>query len=139
MHSNFRMTISSALNITFIALLFSLYFFVASVQQKMVQTTATLTYSRYAFAATSLGELVFFGGGSNDFNLFNLVDICNVTSGSWTTATLSTSRVWLAATSLVNLVFFLEVSVEYIIIKWISTTYQMEIGAVQLSVKRDIC
>jgi len=106
MHSNFRMTISSALSITFVALLFSLYFFVASVQQKMVQTTATLTYSRYAFAATSLGELVFFGGGSNDFNLFNLVDICNVTSGSWTTATLSTSRVWLAATSLVNLVFF---------------------------------
>jgi hypothetical protein len=72
-------------------------------------TTTTLSQARSHLAATSLGELVFFGGGYVG-NLATYtsaqVDICNVTSGIWTTATLSISRSSLAAASSGNLVLF---------------------------------
>jgi len=72
-------------------------------------TTATLSVARGGLAATSSGELVFFGGGYNgglQYMPSNQVDICNVTSGIWTTATLSVPRAELAATSSGYLVFF---------------------------------
>jgi predicted Ser/Thr protein kinase len=75
-------------------------------QQAFVRTTATLSQARAGLAATSSGELVFFGGGENITGLSDRVDIYNVTSGSWTTATLSVPRAGLAATSSGNLVFF---------------------------------
>jgi hypothetical protein len=77
-------------------------------QSGITQTTATLSEARYWLAATSAGDLVFFGGGYNatPFTPSNRVDICNVTSGSWTTATLSVPRGVLAAASSGNLVFF---------------------------------
>jgi hypothetical protein len=77
-------------------------------QVNINQTTAALSEARTALAATSSGELVFFGGGYNTTNgtSSDRVDICNVTSGIWTTATLSVPRFDLAATSSCNLVFF---------------------------------
>jgi len=76
------------------------------VQSGITQKTATLSEARYDLAATSLNELVFFGGGYNSTGASDRVDICNVTTGSWTTATLSIPRVKLGATSSGNLVFF---------------------------------
>jgi hypothetical protein len=71
------------------------------------QTAATLSQARSHLAATSSGELVFFGGGrSSTGQASDRVDIYNVTSGSWTTSTLSIAREQLAATSSQNLVFF---------------------------------
>jgi predicted Ser/Thr protein kinase len=76
-------------------------------QGSVTHKTAALSEGRYYLAATSSGELVFFGGGYNTTNTpSNRVDVCNVTSGSWTTATLSVPRGNLAATSSGNLVFF---------------------------------
>jgi len=75
-------------------------------QQNFTHTTATLSQNRSNLAATSSGELVFFGGGWNITAVVDQVDIYNVTSGSWTTATLSVPRAELTATSSGNLVFF---------------------------------
>jgi uncharacterized membrane protein len=72
----------------------------------ITQTIATLSEGRYQLAATSSGELIFFGGGLNATGASERVDICNVTSGSWTTATLSIPRFYLAAASSYSLVFF---------------------------------
>jgi hypothetical protein len=63
--------------------------------------TATLSQFRCCLAATSVGNLVLFGGdistGSPD-----VVDVFDVTSNTWTTATLSEARHYLAATSVDN-------------------------------------
>jgi hypothetical protein len=75
-------------------------------QPNVIQTTATLSQARNAFAATSLGALVFFGGGQNATGPSDQVDICNVTSRNWTTTTLSVPRWDLAAASSESLVFF---------------------------------
>jgi len=81
--------------------------FVAIVGQSgITQSTATLSEARWKLAATSSGDLVFFGGGNKTTGPSAQVDICNVTSGSWTTATLSVPRFLLAATSADKLVFF---------------------------------
>jgi hypothetical protein len=82
--------------------------FVTETQQQgnIIHTTTTLSQAREALAATSSGELVFFGGGYSSVGLSDQVDIYNVTSGSWTTTTLSIPRSWLAATSVGNLVLF---------------------------------
>jgi len=81
--------------------------FIAIVAQSgITQTTATLSQARWHLAATSSGDLVFFGGGYKGTGASDLVDICNATSGSWTTATLSIPRYGLAATSAGSLVFF---------------------------------
>jgi hypothetical protein len=80
----------------------------AQQQVNIVQTTAVLSQQRCLLAATSSGELAFFGGGyyTVPFTGSAQVDICNVTSGSWTTATLSVGRGDLAAASSGNLVIF---------------------------------
>jgi len=75
-------------------------------QANITRSITTLSEARYLLAATSSGELVFFGGGYNATGPSDRVDICNVTSGSWTTATLSVPCSRLAATSSGNLVFF---------------------------------
>jgi serine/threonine protein kinase len=75
-------------------------------QAIITQNTATLSEARFFLAATSSGELIFFGGGFNGTRVSDRVDIYNVKSGIWTTATLSVSRQNLAATSSGNLVFF---------------------------------
>ncbi len=56
----------------------------------------------------TVGDLVFFAGGSSDFNLIPSaqVDIYNSSSETWTTATLSQPRDSLAATSVGDLVLF---------------------------------
>jgi predicted Ser/Thr protein kinase len=69
-------------------------------------TVATLSQARSWLVATSSGDLVFFGGGLNATGPSDQVDICNVTSGSWTTATLSIPRLELAAASSGNLILF---------------------------------
>jgi len=75
-------------------------------QPNITQMTATLSQGRGHLAATSLGELIFFGGGYNATATSAQVDIYNSTSGNWTTATLSVAHGDLAATSLGDLVFF---------------------------------
>jgi hypothetical protein len=73
----------------------------------LVHKTARLSEARNALAATSSGDLVFFGGGLNATETESArVDIYNVTSGSWRRATLSVARRYLAAASAGNLVFF---------------------------------
>jgi N-acetylneuraminic acid mutarotase len=72
--------------------------------------TATLSQSRCCLAATSVGNLVLFGGGCKQGNVpscylnefSKVVDVFNVTSNTWTTATLSQARAYLAATSVDN-------------------------------------
>jgi hypothetical protein len=74
--------------------------------------TATLSQARAGFAATSVGNLVLFGGGVNgsiicfDSLCFGstskVVDIYNVTSDTWATATLSQARYFHAATSVAS-------------------------------------
>jgi len=61
-------------------------------------STAKLSQERRWFAATSVRNLVLFGGGS----LSDVVDIYDVTNNTWTTATLSQDRQNLAATSVAN-------------------------------------
>jgi predicted Ser/Thr protein kinase len=65
-------------------------------------STATLSQARCFLAATSVGNVVLFGGGSNGNVFFNVVDIYDVSSDMWTTATLSQAREGLAATSVAN-------------------------------------
>jgi hypothetical protein len=68
-------------------------------------STATLSQPCYALAATSVGNLVLFGGGYTPYPS-KVVDVFDVTSNTWTTATLSVGRHNLATTSLKDLVFF---------------------------------
>jgi len=88
---------------------FFVFSFVISTQHQqvnIVHETATLSLARGWLAATSSGELVFFGGGQNATGVSDRVDIYNVTNGQWTTATLSVPRGSLVATSAGSLVFF---------------------------------
>jgi hypothetical protein len=57
---------------------------------------------RFALAATSIGNLVLFGGGLSFNGYSNLIDMYNVSSNTWTTATLSQARFYLASTSVAN-------------------------------------
>jgi hypothetical protein len=69
-------------------------------QGNVIYITTTLSQIRRNLAATSSGELVFFGGGENATGKpSDRVDIYNVTSGNWTATTLSIPRYHLAATS----------------------------------------
>jgi hypothetical protein len=65
-------------------------------------STATLSQSRCCLAATSVGNLVLFGGGFNSKGPSNVVDVFDVTSNTWTNTTLSQALVWVAATSVDN-------------------------------------
>jgi hypothetical protein len=66
-------------------------------------STATLSQPRCCFAATSVGNLVLFGGGYSLTNVpSNVGDVFDVSSNTWTTATLSQRRYGLAATSVDN-------------------------------------
>jgi preprotein translocase subunit YajC/predicted Ser/Thr protein kinase len=72
----------------------------SAAQQQIVQTTATLSVARADLVATSSGDVTFFGGGAVSLTTSTgQVDLCNVTSGSWTAATLSFPRQDLAAAS----------------------------------------
>jgi hypothetical protein len=105
-------------------------------QENITHITTTLSQARYQLASTSSGEFVFFAGGENSTGTSNRVDIYNVTSGSWTTSTLSIPRFELAATSSQNLVFgggLVKVGLHKIMVKWIFTTYRMEVGVLQIS------
>jgi hypothetical protein len=46
-------------------------------------TNATLSQARDALAATSVGEIVAFGGGWDCSTLYSVVDMFNVTSNIW--------------------------------------------------------
>jgi predicted Ser/Thr protein kinase len=82
-------------------------FFLPLLVNNYNQTTATLSEARFYLAATSSGELVFFGGGQNGtLTVSDRVDIYNVTSGSWTAASFSIPRGYLTAAASGNLVFF---------------------------------
>jgi predicted Ser/Thr protein kinase len=66
--------------------------------------TATLSQARATLAATSVGNLILFGGGydPNGSKESKVVDIYNVTNNTWTNATLSQARYTLAATSVAS-------------------------------------
>jgi hypothetical protein len=69
--------------------------------------TTTLSQARSALAATSLGNLAFFGGGqTNGKQSSNVVDIFNSTSQTWSNSTLIQARYWLASTLSTNKIFF---------------------------------
>jgi hypothetical protein len=55
-----------------------------------------------SLAATSVGNLVLFGGGLISTGFSNVVDVFNWFTNTWTTATLSETRAELAATSAGN-------------------------------------
>jgi hypothetical protein len=57
---------------------------------------------RYVLAATSVGNLVLFGGGYNSNDPSKVVDVFDMTNNTWTTTTLSEARSYLAATSVDN-------------------------------------
>ncbi len=69
-------------------------------------TNASLHQARSSFAATSVGNLALFAGGSTDSENSNVVDIFNASSNTWTVAFLSEARASLAATSVGNLALF---------------------------------
>ena len=51
-----------------------------------------LSMARYDFAGGAIGNKVFFAGGLDVPNLFNLVDIYDIATHSWSTASLSEAR-----------------------------------------------
>jgi hypothetical protein len=55
-------------------------------------STATLSQSRCCLAATSVGNLVLFGGGYSSIGSSNVIDVFDVTSNTWTNTTLSRPR-----------------------------------------------
>jgi hypothetical protein len=70
-------------------------------------STAQLSVRRRHIAATSVGNLAIFAGGTavgSDY--LNVVDLYNIASGTWSTAQLSVARWGLAATSVGNLAIF---------------------------------
>jgi hypothetical protein len=64
--------------------------------------TATLSQVRYGLAATSVRNLVLFGGGYYPYWPSDVVDIYDVSRNTWTNTTLSEAREYLAATSVAN-------------------------------------
>ena len=70
-------------------------------------STATLSQSRAGFnLATSAGNDVFFAGGLAANGASNVVDIYNISSGSWSTADLTQARYALGAASAGNFALF---------------------------------
>jgi len=74
--------------------------------EELVHTTATLSEARRDLAATSVGNLALFAGGSGWSGYSDVVDVFNADTGSWSTATLSQARSCLAATTVGNLALF---------------------------------
>jgi hypothetical protein len=68
--------------------------------------TTTLSQARGYFAATSLRNLAFFGGGQIGSRTFNVVDIFNSTSQTWSISTLSQARSRLSVASIGEIVAF---------------------------------
>jgi hypothetical protein len=77
--------------------------------------TARLSMPRYSLAATSVGDVALFAGGAKTVGPtwprpreqeVSVVDIYNVTDGSWTTANLSIPRRNLTATSVGDVALF---------------------------------
>jgi hypothetical protein len=96
-------------------------------------TTATLKEARSQLAATSSGELVFFAAGLSDTGPSDQVDILNVSSGIWTTTNLKLV-IGLQPHPHEVLSSLVEVTMEqYLQIELIFTTFQVEVGALQLS------
>jgi len=76
-------------------------------QLGIIPSTATLSQNRSEIVSVSLKDLIFFAGGVMENGVASdQVDICNVTSGSWTTATLSIARYGIGAASSGNFAFF---------------------------------
>jgi hypothetical protein len=69
-------------------------------------SNTTLSQARYLLAASSIGEIVAFGGGWDGPTYYSVVDMFNVTSNTWFTVNLSQSRYWLVSTSSTNKIFF---------------------------------
>jgi hypothetical protein len=133
-------------DVVFILLLLSISCVETHQQQQgnLIHTTARLSQARDWLAATSSGELVFFGGGENATGKVSArVDILNVSSGK--KKRMFQVEIGQQPLSL-NLVLFLqphpheilsflvEVGMEQQIqIELIFTTFQVEVGALQLS------
>jgi hypothetical protein len=76
-------------------------------QLGIIQSTATLSQNRSEPVSVSLKDLIFFAGGvMANGTASDRIDICNVTSGSWTTANLSIARYGIGAASSGNFAFF---------------------------------
>lgn len=74
-------------------------------------TSAHLSQARTNVAAAVIGDAVLFGGGVysdsvGTSHLCSVVDVYNISSGTWSTTTLSEARYSLAATSLGNMALF---------------------------------
>ena len=69
-------------------------------------TTASLSQGRSNIAATSVGNLAIFAGGSRRFGYSDVVDFYNADSEAWTTGSLSIARTDAAAASVGDLAFF---------------------------------
>jgi len=86
------------------------YFATVDIYNSMSRTwsTASLSEAWGYLAATTVGDLALFGGGSDtgDIAKISLVDIYNATSGIWSTASLSQAQGALSATSLQELAIF---------------------------------
>jgi hypothetical protein len=65
-------------------------------------STAQLSVARSYLAATSVGNIAIFAGGSSS----DAVDLFDITTGLWSTAQLSVARVFLASTSLGKVAIF---------------------------------
>ena len=75
-------------------------------------TTASLSQSRACLAAAAGANTVFFGGGYSASDVSSVVDVWDLSTGTWSTASpsspssLSLGRAWISATSAGGKVFF---------------------------------
>jgi hypothetical protein len=69
-------------------------------------STSTLSQARIYFSATSIGEIVAFGGGWNGLTYSSVVDMYNVTSNTWFNTNLSQACSYTAASSSTNKILF---------------------------------
>jgi hypothetical protein len=69
-------------------------------------TNAHLSLARTGLAATSVGDLAFFGGGDTAAGFTDVVDIYNADTGQWSVSHLSQPRALLASTSTQNFAIF---------------------------------
>ena len=73
---------------------------------ELIHTTATLSEARSELAATSVGNLALFAGGSGVSGYSDTVDIYHADTGAWSTAALSQPRRRLAGATVGNLALF---------------------------------
>ena len=69
-------------------------------------STAELTQARYDISVVTVGNKIFFAGGTDDWFFTSRIDIYDVSSNTWSTAELSKARGRMAVAAIGNRVFF---------------------------------